>query len=114
MSSSVKTLVSENARLKEENASLQAKIQWFEEQHRLELLRRFGPSSEKTPPEQQALVFNEAEAEAADAEPAPSEPETEEITYRRRKAEGRRDAQLAKLPQETIVYSLPEGEQVCP
>jgi transposase len=112
MSSSVETLVLENTRLKEENAELSAKVQWFEEQHRLELLRRFGPSSEKTPPEQQTLVFNEAEATAAD--PVPFESETEVITYRRRKADGRRDAQLAKLPQETIVYILPEDKLVCP
>ncbi|MBE3087913.1 MAG: IS66 family transposase, partial [Chloroflexi bacterium] len=95
--------------LSEKNAQLEAKLQWFEEQFRLAKHRQFGASSEKTPAEQQALVFNEAEATAA---PAP-EPTVETVTYTRRKTKGRREAQLKDLPVETVTHRLPEDEQTC-
>lgn len=100
--------------LEEEVLSLKVKIAWYEEQHRLSRLRRFGSSSEQTSPEQQALIFNEAEA-VADAEAAEETQAEETITYNRRKnkAKGLRADQLAGLPTETIEYTLPPEEQVC-
>ncbi|AIQ14919.1 IS66 family transposase [Paenibacillus durus] len=97
-------------KLEQQNAELSAKLEWYEEQFRLAQHRRFGASSEKTSPEQLELnLFNEAEV-LARAEP---EVETEQITYERRKQVGKREADLSKLPVETVVYELPEGEQIC-
>lgn len=90
---------------------LEAKVEWFEEQHRLALHRQFGPSSEQTPLGQEALLFNEAEA---CAQPQAAEPTVETITYTRRKTKGHREAQLADLKVEEIPYRLSEEEQICP
>lgn len=46
--------------LEQQNAELNAKLKWYEEQFRLSRQKRFGVSSEKTNPEQLSL-FNEAE-----------------------------------------------------
>ena len=100
----------ENMQLIEENGDLKAKVEWFEEQHRLALQHRFGASSEKTDPNQ-CILFNEAEVLA---EPSALEPTLEEITYKRRKAVGKRDEQLADLPEIIVPYTLPAEEQVCP
>lgn len=99
------------ARLETELAKALAKLRWFEEQYRLSRHRQFGASSEKTDPDQ-LMLFNEAEALA---EPASDEPTFEQITYKRRtKAKGKRDEQLADLPETTVFYTLPIEEQVCP
>ena len=100
------------ARLEQQNVELTAKLHWFEEQFQLARHRQFGASSERSVPEQQSLLFNEAEVEAS-ATPAVPEPTVETITYRRRKARGRREAMLRELPVETIEHRLPESEQVC-
>jgi len=89
-------------------AELTVKLNWFEEQFRLGQQRRFGRSSEVTA--EQIQLFNEAEAEAR---PSLPEPTIEEITYKRRKAQGKREEQLKDLPVETIEYRLPPAEQVC-
>jgi transposase len=57
------------------------------------------------------MLFNEAEACAA---PEAAEPETQTITYTRRKFAGQRELNLAGLPVEEIVYDLSPEEQVCP
>jgi len=90
-------------------AQLAAENQWLKEQILLARRRQFGTSSERTPAEQQALVFNEAEVEAI---PVP-EPTVETITVRRRKTKGHREAQLKDLPVETVPYHLPVEEQIC-
>jgi transposase len=90
---------------------LEAKVEWFEEQHRLALHRQFGTSSEQTPAGQEALLFNEAEVVA---EAPVQEPELENISYTRRKVKGKREVQLANLPVKETEYRLPEEEQVCP
>ena len=64
--------------LEQSNAELQAKVNWYEEQLRLNAQRRYGSSSEKVFPEQVSL-FNEAE-ETAD--PKIEEPSIETITYK--------------------------------
>ncbi|MBS3937225.1 MAG: IS66 family transposase [Peptococcaceae bacterium] len=96
------------ALLEQQNAELTAKLTWFEEQFRLSQQQRFGRSREVT--SEQTQLFNEAEAEAR---PSLPEPTIEEINYKRRKAQGKREAQLKDLPEETIEYHLPPEEQVC-
>jgi len=95
------------ARQEQQIAELVAKLAWYEELYRLNKKKRFGPSSEKTDAEQLS-IFNEAEVEA---KPTP-EPTVEQITYTRRKQQGKREEQLEGLPVEVVEYNLPEG-QVC-
>jgi transposase len=91
-------------------AELTAKLKWYEEQFRLAQQKRFGASSEKTNPDQLELdLFNEAEVLAS---PEVQEPDVETITYSRKKSASR-EMKLEQLPVETIVYELPESEQVC-
>jgi transposase len=94
-----------------QNEQLTAKVHWLEEQFRLAQHRRFGISSEQIHPDQQQLIFNEAELCAVLNAP---EPTLETITYRRRKAKGQREAQLKNLPVETVHHELSEEERVCP
>lgn len=106
-------VIVENARLKQENLELAAQLRWWQEQHRLALHRQFAASAERTAAVQKALVFNEAEA-ITDAALLVPEPSVETITYQRRKQKGRREAELQNLPAETITYTLPKDEQLCP
>jgi len=97
--------------LEQSNAELQAKVNWYEEQLRLNAQRRFGSSSEKVFPEQVSL-FNEAE-ETAD--PKIEEPSIETITYKRRKrTPGDVADKLEDLPVETVVHDIPESDRICP
>jgi len=99
--------------LKQQIAELDAKVKWYEEQFRLSCQKKYGPSSEKTSPEQINL-FNEAE-DIASPEKAVKEPEIETITYqRRKKPAGQREDKLKDLPVEVIEYRLTKDEQVCP
>jgi len=94
-------------------AELTARIKWYEEQFRLSRQKRFGASSEKTPPEQLNL-FNEAEDIAAPDNKV-QEPDIETITYQRKKKQaGQREDKLKDLPVDIIEYRLPEEEQICP
>ena len=95
----------------DENLLLKAENQWLKEQLGLAKKRLFAPSSEQSPTGQEALLFNEAETLAS---PVLPDPETEEITYSRRKSRGPRQLTLEDLPVEEIPYDLPEEEQVCP
>jgi transposase len=108
VSSNTEDLQKYCTQLEQQNAELAAKVQWFEEQFRLNRHRQFGASSEQTNPQQQQL-FNEAEVEA---KPAP-EPNFEKITYQRRKQVGKREEQLKDLPVEVIEYRLPLEDQTC-
>lgn len=99
-----------SAKLESQVSELKQRVTWFEQQFRLAQQKRFGASSERTPPDQLDL-FNEAEA-ASDA--AMEDPTLETITYRRKKVRGAREAKFDHLPVETIHYRLPEEEQVCP
>ena len=69
----------------EQIAQRDIEIRLLREMLALARQNRFGPKSEKTPPEQQAGLFNEAEA-TADPKVQEPEPEKEEITYTRRSA----------------------------
>ena len=97
--------------LEQQNAELNARIKWFEEQLRLSRQKRFGASREKTIPEQINL-FNEAEDIA---NPEVKEADFETITYpRKKKQAGQREDKLRDLPVEVVEYRLEEHEQVCP
>ena len=97
--------------LEQQNAELDAKLKWYEEQFRLSRQKQFGASSEKTSTEQINL-FNEAEDIA---NPAIEEANIETITYQRKKKQaGQREAMLKDLPVEVIEYRLEEHEQICP
>lgn len=109
LKNTIDTLRRECEQLRQQNAELAAKLNWFEEQFRLSQQRRFGASSERTHSEQQQL-FNEAEVEGS---PSTEEPTIETITYKRRKKRGRRETLLKDLPVETVEYRLPEEEQIC-
>ena len=104
-------LLQANLRLTDENLVLKAEIQWLKEQLGLSKLRLYAPSSEATPPGQETMLFNEAEACATEELTAP---ETEVISYTRRKHTGQRDKQIENLPIEEIDYTLPEDQRVCP
>ncbi|MEY8304561.1 IS66 family transposase zinc-finger binding domain-containing protein [Anaerosalibacter bizertensis] len=89
---------------------LTAKLNWYEEQFRLNQQKRFGSSSEKTNPDQLSF-FNEAEKESR---PEKEEPIIEEITYKRRKKKGLNKKSFEDLPVERIEYTLTEEERICP
>ena len=90
---------------------LEAEVEWYKQQFGLAQKRLYGPSSEQVTPGQEAFLFNEAEACAS---PELPDPQTETVTYTRRKTKGKREQQLADLPVEEIEYELPEEEQICP
>ncbi len=97
--------------LKGENAKLQARVAWFEEQHRLFEHRQFGRSSEQSPAGQEALVFNEAEAFAGPQEP---EPPVEQIVAQHvRKKPGQRREQVSHLETREVEYPANDEQQTC-
>lgn len=89
---------------------LTVKLNWYEEQFKLNMQNRFGTSSEKTDPDQLS-IFNEAEKESR---PEKEEPAIEEITYKRKKSKGLNKKSFDDLPVETIEYTLSEEERICP
>jgi transposase len=98
-------------KLEQQVAELSAKLKWYEEQFRLAQQKRFGTSSEKTHPDQMELnLFNEAEVLATSER---QKPPTEQITYERRKQTGKREADLERIPVETVTHELGEAERVC-
>jgi transposase len=90
-------------------AELRTLSEWYKSQLLSLKRRQFGSSSEKTDADPRQLsLFGEEETAA------PPESETEEITYRRKKQKGKREADLSALPVERIDYELPESERICP
>jgi transposase len=96
--------------LEKKNVELEALVKYYEEQFRLLQHKRFGSSSEKTKPQEQPMLFDETENAADKRRP---EPALEEITYTRRKREGKREEDLSTLPVEVMEHALPEGERIC-
>jgi len=87
-------------------------IKYYEEQFLLARRRQFGSSSEQSPQQLHLEnIFNEAEDQA---KPSLPEPVFEEITYKRKKREGKREEDLSRLPVERVDYELPESERICP
>ena len=106
-------LVAENDALKVRVQELEKLNDWYEKQLKLNRQRMFGASSERSEYAgvEQLNLFNEAEAEK---QPISPEPTLEEITYKRKKKKGSREKLLKQLPVETIEYTLPGSEQICP
>lgn len=107
------------ALLFEKDLSLNEKdkrISLLEEQVRLLRHKRFGASTEKS--DEQAELFNEAEAADLDAEDGDTEEtsdvetETETIEYERRKSRGRKPLP-ADLPRVRIEHDLVDADKVC-
>jgi len=110
-----RALIQQIEKLKLQIEEQSALLRWYEERFRLEQHRKFGASSERIHPDQQKLIFNDAEVEAElGAASVESQPEFENITYQRRKTNGQRQEKLDNLPKETVEYRLPEEEQICP
>ena len=59
---------------------------------------------------EQISLFNET----APADQRLPEPETEEITYKRKKQKGKREQDLSGLPAERIEHELSPEERICP
>ncbi|MHB1483648.1 MAG: IS66 family transposase [Saccharofermentanales bacterium] len=104
-------LIEKIPNLSDKNIELENQINWMNEQLILSKRKIFGPSSEKTNNPEQISLFNEAEAES---DPKSPEPKIEEITYRRRKKKGKREADLSTLQLEVVQYELPEEDRLCP
>ena len=90
------------------------RISLLEEQVRLLRHKRFAASSEK--PDEQAELFNEAEAAESipeeDLDENTDDAKTETIQYERRKSRGRKSLP-ADLPRVRIEHDLPDAEKVC-
>ncbi len=93
----------------------QEKINWFEEQFKINRQRQFGKSSEKNeiseaPPKQQLLF------DAMQADEIKTKAETETITYTRNKPKKKscgRKLDTSKLPRERIVHDIDEADKIC-
>jgi transposase len=92
-------------------AELETLVRFYEEQFKLQKQRQFGASSEKNIIDEQLGFFDEAECTA---DPKYTEPTLEQITYTRRKRQGKRDDDLSALPVEVVEHELPAEAQICP
>ena len=98
---------------KAEYESMQHQIAWLMTQLELMKRRMFGASSQKLTADilGQISLFNEAETLT---DQRLQEPETEEITYKRKKQKGKREQDLSGLPAERVEHELPPEERKCP
>ena len=105
----LKRLQKENALLERQQRNLKAKVAWFEEQFRLLRHKQYGSSSERF--EGQAALFNEIEEAGSSDDEQAQAPETEQISYERKKPVRR---PLPKdLPRERVVHDIAEEEKQC-
>lgn len=94
-------------KLKNRITELEILVKHYEQQLLSMKRRQFGASSEKSDVDaMQINLFGNGEVA--------SPPETEEITYSRKKRKGKRDEDLSGLPVERIDYELSEEERACP
>ncbi len=91
---------------------LSARIQWFEQQHKLDQARRFGASSEKAHSLQREL-FNEAEMIVDQTGDDPKE-ETLTVPEHQHKKRSRTPTITDDLVREIVTHELDESERVCP
>ena len=97
------------ADLQSEVSELKKLLEYYQSQLLLSKRRQFGVSSEVTnTDERQMSMFGEAQPTVA------IEPETEEISYTRKKRKGKREEDLSGLPVERIDYELSEADRRCP
>lgn len=94
-------------------ADYQSRIDTLQEQLNILLHKRFGPSSEKSPPEQMRL-FNEAEMQLDEGAEVEAEEEEESVTIpeHQRKKRGRKPLPES-LPRVRVEHDLPEEEKTC-
>lgn len=106
-------LQKENDLLREKIAERDSQIAVLNEQLTHLLSKRFGPSSEKSSPDQQGL-FNEAEE--LNAEPENQEADAGDSTTVKSHTRQRRPRVSIpdNLPREEIIHDLPEAEKICP
>ena len=106
----IEQLNKRNAELENTVAELSAMVEHFQELFRLGQHHRFGASSEKTADYGQMSLLDDDPP----VTPPAAEPETEEITYTRRRPKGKREADLSKLPLEVVEHELGEEDRRCP
>lgn len=102
-------LVKEKQTLQDENLLLKVHVEWLEQQLKLAKAREFGPSSEKSTPTQEVLVFNEAEQLA---EPEILEP-TIEVPAHKRKPKKTHEELFKNIPVEEVHYPLEGDDLIC-
>ena len=103
-----KELDNEISRLKHELEIANAKLKWYEEQFRLNAVKKYGKSSDNID-EDQISFFNESEITKR---PEIEEPTVEKITYERNRR-GTNKKSFEDLPVERIEYEIPEEERTC-
>lgn len=105
-------LKNEKETLENEQKQLKLKLQWYEEQLKLNRAQKYGKSSEKGCVGQISL-FNEAEEEASSSVP---EPELEDVVIKEHKRKKKRNPKdiYENLPVERIEHDIPEKDKVCP
>ena len=104
-----KELDNEISRLKHELEIANTKLKWYEEQFRLNAVKKYGKSSDDVNGDQISF-FNEAEI---NKRPEMEEPTVEKITYERKRRSGTNKASFEDLPVERIEYEIPEEERSC-
>ena len=105
----LKSLQKQIARLEQQKHDLQKKVSWFEEQFRLLRHKQYGPSSERF--EGQQAMFNEVEEAHTSEDEQQEAPDTEQITYQRKKPVRR---PLSKdLPRKREVHDIADDEKTC-
>ena len=93
---------------KAEIEKLETLVKWYENQLLSAKRRQFGASSETTDVDPSQIGMF---AEVVSTLP---EPETEDISYKRKKQAGKRERDLSGLPVERVEYELAESERLCP
>jgi len=96
----------EKQEIQQKLQSAEEKVKWYEEQIRLTKQNRFGRKSEANI--LQGELFDELPKEE-DAE----KPQTEKITYTRKKKTKGRNIDLSKLPHERRIHDLTDEEKCC-
>jgi len=102
----------ENLRVRQEVEELKTLVKYYEEQMVLSKHKKYGVSNEKTSTAQQQLLhFDETKNETNHCKPKSA---VEQITYTRRKREGKRESDLSGLPVEIVGHLVPGEGGVCP
>lgn len=101
-----------------EYESSKAQIEWYKEQYRLSLIKRYGTSSEKSIAGQMTLsdlpLFNEAEALRDPINIEPNLSETPDPDHKNTSSKKHSKKSTKHLPHITVNYTLSEEECLCP
>ena len=89
-------------------------MKYYEELLRINRAKKYGPSSEKWPLAEQINLFNEVEAFSDTIIIENEDDEFQETTLKRKKRRGKREEDFSNLPVETIEYTIPDSEAICP